>query len=54
MKVTKRFSHNEIQGFIFGFHPFAKPTMLVNIYFIDGLLIDTGPGLMKHAVLKAT
>lgn len=52
MKITKTFQHQNIKGFKFGSWPFGKPTMFSHIYFIDGLLIDTGHSNMKKAVME--
>ncbi|MEL6658355.1 MAG: MBL fold metallo-hydrolase [Bacteroidota bacterium] len=52
MKVSGRFTHEGIQGFSFGYHPFTRPKMIAHLYFVDGLLIDTGQRLMQKAILK--
>ena len=52
MKITKLFHHENIQGFKFGSQPIGKPRMFSHIYFIDGLLIDTGHSNMRKEVLK--
>ena len=52
MKVTKQFNYEEIQGFKFGSTPYGKPRMFSHIYFIDGLLIDSGHSNMKKEVLN--
>ena len=52
MKITKRFQHEDIQGFKFGSWPFGKPSMYSHIYFIDGLLIDTGHSNMRKEVME--
>ncbi|HAA10319.1 MAG TPA: hypothetical protein DCE41_00965 [Cytophagales bacterium] len=53
MRSTRSFQHGPIQGFTFGYHPFQEPKLTVNVYFVDGLLIDTGPRRMKKDVLDA-
>ncbi|MGB0523571.1 MAG: MBL fold metallo-hydrolase [Flammeovirgaceae bacterium] len=51
MKITKTFEYDVIKGFKFGSWPFGKPSMYSHIYFVDGLLLDTGHSNMKQAVL---
>ena len=52
MKITKTFQHENIKGFKFGSQPIGRPRMFSHIYFIDGLLIDTGHSNMRKEVLK--
>lgn len=52
MKITHSFSHGPVQGFRFGSHPFSKPRLFSHVYFIDGLLVDTGHPKMRKAVLE--
>lgn len=52
MKITASFEHEEIKGFKFGSQPVGKPRMFSHIYFVDGLLIDTGHSNMKREVLQ--
>ncbi len=52
MKIKDSFQHQEIQGFKFGSWPFGKPSMFSHIYFIDGLLIDTGHSNMQKEVFN--
>ncbi len=54
MKVTQAFRHDTVNGFKFGYHPFSKPQLYVHIYYIDGLLIDTGQSRMRKEVLEIT
>lgn len=51
MTIIKEFSHEEIKGFKFGKLPFGKPKMFSHVYFIDGLLIDTGHSLMRKEIV---
>ncbi|MEL7425543.1 MAG: hypothetical protein AAFN81_21310 [Bacteroidota bacterium] len=53
MKVSGRFTHEGIQGFSFGYHPFTRPKMIAHLYFVDGLLIDTGqlPNFLQDGFL---
>lgn len=54
MRRSSRFEHQGVQAFRFGYHPFAKPILYVHLYFVDGLLIDTGQAAMRKEVLAAT
>jgi len=42
MKIIEQFDFEEIKGFKFGKSLFGKPKLFSHIYFIDGLMIDTG------------
>ena len=53
MKISKSFQYDSIQGFKFGSWPFGRPKLYSHVYFIDGLLIDTGHRNMRKAVLSA-
>lgn len=52
MKITKQFNYENIQGFKFGSMPYGKPKMFSHIYFIDGMLIDSGHRNMQKEVLR--
>ncbi len=52
MKVTKLFQHQDIQGFKFGSSLFKPPRIFSHVYFIDGLLIDTGHPNMRQDIIK--
>lgn len=52
MKIIKRFDFEEIIGFKFAHSPFGKPAFGSIVYFVDGLLIDTGHRLMKRDVIQ--
>ena len=52
MKLQKSFQHENVQAYQFGSTLFGKPKMFSHIYFIDGLLIDTGHSNMRQEVLK--
>ena len=52
MKVISQFQHGDIQAFRFGYAPFGKPNMYVHVYFIDGLLIDTGQPKMREEIFS--
>ena len=50
MKLTDSFQFDKVQGFKFGSWPFGRPRMFSHVYFVDGLLIDTGHSNMRKAV----
>ena len=52
MRVSDQFTHEEVQGFSFGYHPFARPKLIAHLYHVDGLLIDTGQSTMRKAILQ--
>lgn len=52
MQSVDSFNHQGVKGFRFGYHPILQPKLFVNVYFIDGLLIDTGQIHMQQAVLN--
>jgi glyoxylase-like metal-dependent hydrolase (beta-lactamase superfamily II) len=52
--VSDSFKHEDVTGVRFGYSPFGKPNMFVHIYYIDGLLIDTGQRRALKYILKAT
>lgn len=52
MKLQKSFQFDVVQGFKFGSYPIGKPKMFVHVYFVDGLLIDTGHSNMRREVMK--
>jgi len=53
MKITQtNIFANNIQAYQFGSSPFGKPKLLVYLYFLDGLLIDTGHPNMKKEVME--
>ncbi|MEO0471220.1 MAG: MBL fold metallo-hydrolase [Bacteroidota bacterium] len=51
MKLSKTFHHQDVQGFRFGSSPFGKPSLFSHVYFVDGLLIDTGHPNMQAEVV---
>jgi len=51
MKLTSSFQHQDVQGYKFGSNPFGRPKMYSHIYFVDGLLIDTGHRNMQQEVM---
>lgn len=51
MKLTDSFQFKAIKGYKFGSSPLGKPNMWVHLFFIDGLLIDTGHSNMGQEIL---
>jgi len=45
---------NEVKAICCGYSPFGKAVLSVNVYFVDGLLIDAGQSLMCKEVLNFT
>lgn len=54
MVTFQSFTHQEVQGFEFGYHPFSKPILTTIIYYVDGLLIDTGQRKAQKQILENT
>ncbi|MEM7575700.1 MAG: MBL fold metallo-hydrolase [Bacteroidota bacterium] len=54
MLITQSFQHEEILGLKFGYHPLGRPRLFVHLYYVDGLLIDTGQSNAGRSILKAT
>ncbi len=54
MTITQTFEHEAVKAFRFGYAPLGKPRLLVYVYFIDGLLIDTGQPAMSTQIAEAT
>ncbi len=52
MTVTHTFQHEAVKAYKFGYNPFGKPKLNVHVYYIDGLLIDTGQSRMSREVLR--
>ncbi|MFA0961161.1 MBL fold metallo-hydrolase [Roseivirga sp. BDSF3-8] len=53
MTITDSFTHEDIQGFRFGKGIIGRPGMVSHIYYIDGLLIDTGHSRVRREVMAA-
>ena len=54
MRISESFEFEEVIGLRFGRRPFGRPKMLVYLYYIDGLLIDTGQSKLQSEILKST
>jgi len=52
MTVCENFKTSDVTGYKFGYHPFGKPKLFSHVYFVDGLLIDTGQSRMRKEILK--
>jgi len=53
MTISEKFEHQGVSYYKFGRSPFGRPTMFSIIYFVDGLLIDTGHRKMKAEIFDA-
>ncbi|MEM1405936.1 MAG: MBL fold metallo-hydrolase [Bacteroidota bacterium] len=54
MVKTESFKHQEVLGLKFGYAPIGSPSLWVYIYFVDGLLVDTGQRKAHKKILEAT
>ncbi len=54
MVVSNTLTYEEVLGFKFGRKLMGQPKMFSHIYYIDGLLIDTGQSRMKDSIIAAT
>ena len=54
MVITESFRSAEVLGLKFGLNRIGKPKMYTHIYFVDGLLIDTGQSRMRKWILSET
>ena len=52
MKISKSFQFDKVQGFKFGSSFYGKPRLFSHIYFIDGLLVDTGHSRMRKEITQ--
>ncbi|NME71377.1 MBL fold metallo-hydrolase [Flammeovirga aprica] len=51
MITTEELTYENVKGYRFGYSPFGKPNLSTYIYFIDGLLIDTGQSKVRKVLL---
>jgi len=51
MTVTHTFQHEAVKAYKIGYSPFGKPKLYVHLYYIDGLLIDTGQSHASREVM---
>lgn len=52
MKIVETFTIENVLGFRFGSKPFGRPRMFSHVYYVDGLLIDTGHRNMSSEVFN--
>ncbi len=50
--IFQSFNHEEVVGLKFGYQPIGKPRLFSHIYFVDGLLIDTGQSKVRSAIIS--
>ncbi len=50
MRIVDTFTHEDVQIYRFGSNPFGKPSFYSHIFFVDGLLIDSGHIHMRKEV----
>ncbi|KXX67020.1 MBL fold metallo-hydrolase [Flammeovirga sp. SJP92] len=51
MITTKSLNYENVKGYQFGYSLIGKPKLSTYIYFIDGLLIDTGQSKVREVLL---
>ncbi|MEM9142213.1 MAG: MBL fold metallo-hydrolase [Bacteroidota bacterium] len=54
MLVSESFRYQEVSGFKFGYSWIGRPKMFTHIYYVDGLLIDTGQSRARKKILEGT
>ena len=54
MVISEKLRYEEVIGFKFGRKLIGRPKMFSYIYFVDGLLIDTGQRFVRNKVLSKT
>ncbi|MTB53461.1 MBL fold metallo-hydrolase [Lewinella sp. W8] len=54
MLITHSFTHQEVLGLKFGYQTIGRPRLFSHLYFVDGLLIDTGHSRVRHHVQSAS
>lgn len=54
MLVSKNLKYDEVLGLKFGFGLMGRPKMFSYVYFIDGLLIDTGQRRARNEIVSET
>ena len=54
MLVSHKFKHDDVVGLKYGYRLIGKPKMFAHIYFVDGLLIDTGQSNARSKIVEDT
>ena len=54
MVVFEKLEHDDVLGLRFGHKLIGRPKLLVYLYYIDGLLIDTGQSKLRSRILRET
>jgi len=52
LKLVTPFNFDVVQAITTGYSPFGKAALSVNVYYVDGLLIDVGQSRMRKAILN--
>lgn len=52
MRIADKFTHQDITGYRYGYAPIGTPRMVSHVYYVDGLLIDTGHPWVRKEVLN--
>ena len=52
MITIDTFEHEAVKAYKFGYSPFGKPKLNVHVYYIDGLLIDTGQSRTSKEIIR--
>jgi glyoxylase-like metal-dependent hydrolase (beta-lactamase superfamily II) len=52
MHIVNRRQFGEIKAFEFGYGPVGRPFMSVYVYFLDGIIVDTGQSHMRKYVIE--
>lgn len=54
MVVTETLNYNEVLGLRFGYRRIGRPKLFTYIYYVDGLLIDTGQSKARTEIMAQT
>lgn len=54
MKIAEQFQRGPVHAFRVASWPFGRPKMFVHLYYLDGLLIDTGHPNMRKEIMEMT
>ncbi len=53
MTTVDKFEFEDVRFFRYGYSPFGRPSLFVYIYFVDGLLIDSGQIRAQKTILNS-